>query len=463
MKFRPKLAEKRSLSSKFKITIKNLFHPDYPFQPSRFPFFYGWIILVACTIGIMMSVPGQTMGVSVFTDHLLVATGLSRLELSNAYLIGTLTSGLMLPMGGVLLDRFGARVIVIGASLWLGATLCYLSFSDRLAIAIDNILPIEQDSTVALAILVLGFTSLRFSGQGMLTMTSRTTLGKWFNRRRGFVSGMTGAFISCGFSVAPLIMSSWIGILGWRHTWLTMAAVIGIGMGLVGWTFYRDNPEECGLMMDGEATTPGPPRQPSVEDRLRDFTRAQALRTMMFWAVTLTLSCQALVVTGITFHIVDLGAEAGLSQIQAVSLFLPMAVISTIVGYLVGMAADRVPLKYLFLLMILFQGIGFACTANLGVFWFRVLTIVGLGTSWGFFGTLSAVALPHFFGRTHLGAISGVQMMILVGASAIGPSFLVIFKDKFGSYQPGLYACCILPAAAFILTILARNPQEQGR
>ena len=170
MKFRAKLAEKRSLSSKFKITIKNLFHPDYPFQPSSFPFFYGWIILVACTIGIMMSVPGQTMGVSVFTDHLLVATGLSRLELSNAYLIGTLTSGLMLPMGGVLLDRFGARVIVIGASLWLAATLCYLSFSDRLAIAIDNIVPIEQDSTVALAILVLGFTSLRFSGQGILVL-----------------------------------------------------------------------------------------------------------------------------------------------------------------------------------------------------------------------------------------------------------------------------------------------------
>jgi hypothetical protein len=41
-----------------------------------------------------MSVPGQKMGVSVFADPLLAATGSSRLEPSNAYLVGTLVSGL---------------------------------------------------------------------------------------------------------------------------------------------------------------------------------------------------------------------------------------------------------------------------------------------------------------------------------------------------------------------------------
>ena len=312
-----------------------------------------------------------------------------------------------------------------------------------------------------LVILVLGFTSLRFSGQGMLTMTSRTTIGKWFDRRRGFASSIAGIFVSFGFSVAPLVLSSWIGILGWQHTWLTMAAVVGIGMGLVGWTFYRDNPEECGLMMDGEARTTDATGQPSVEHRLRDFTRSQALRTIIFWVATLALSCQALVVTGITFHIVDIGAEAGLSQMQAVALFLPMAVISTIVGYLVGLAADRVPLKYLFMMMMLFQGIAIACVANIGILWIRGLAIVGLGASGGCFGPLSTVALPRFFGRTHLGAISGIQMMIMVCASAVGPSLLAIFKYQFGSYQPGLYACGILPVVVFMLAILARNPQQQ--
>ena len=54
------------------------------------------------------------------------------------------------------------------------------------------------------------------------------------------------------------------------------------------------------------------------------------------------------------------------------------------------------------------------------------------------------MALPRFFGRAYLGAISGFQMMILVIASTIEASFLAIFKDKLGSYQPGLYGCLII-------------------
>jgi hypothetical protein len=36
---------------------------DFPFRPAALPFYYGWVILVVSTVGIVMSVPGQTMGV----------------------------------------------------------------------------------------------------------------------------------------------------------------------------------------------------------------------------------------------------------------------------------------------------------------------------------------------------------------------------------------------------------------
>ena len=80
--------------------------PNRPFAPARVPIFYGWVIVAVATLGVVMSIPGQTMGVSVFTDHLIEATGLTRLELSNAYLVGTVISGLLLPRGGRLLDRY---------------------------------------------------------------------------------------------------------------------------------------------------------------------------------------------------------------------------------------------------------------------------------------------------------------------------------------------------------------------
>ena len=94
-------------------TTTNFLSPNAPFTPARAPFFYGWAIVAAATIGVLASIPGQTMGVSVFTDPLLAATGLTRIQLSSAYLIGTLGSSALLPWGGSLLDRYGCRVIAI--------------------------------------------------------------------------------------------------------------------------------------------------------------------------------------------------------------------------------------------------------------------------------------------------------------------------------------------------------------
>ena len=463
--------------------------PDFPFQPRSLSVFYGWVILVVTTIGIIMSIPGQTTGVSIFTDHLIAATGLSRLALSNAYLIGTLTSGILLPFGGVLIDRFGARLVVIGASVWLALTLIYLSMSARLAQWTSRGLSLDSSVPVAFLLLCIGFISLRFSGQGMLTLVSRVTLGKWFERRRGLASGTASVFASCGFSAAPLLLSFFIDRFGWRETWLSLALIVSFGMGTIGWLFYRDNPEECGLVMDGRVstsiplslrvTTPVSPSStssntpstsskhlavskttPTYHSTSRDFTRTEALRTLVFWAVTLALASQALTITGITFHIVDIGASSGLPQKQTVAIFLPIAVVSMLTSYLIGRLSDRVKLKILFIGMMVFEAIGIIGIAHLddSILW--ILAIVGLGISGGCFGTLSAVSMPRYFGRQHLGAISGVEMMILVMASATGPSLLAIFNALFGSYQFGLYFFAGIPLVIISLLIRLRNPQE---
>lgn len=469
----------RSLAAALhRVNQTRLLQPDFPFQPSTVPIFYGWVILIVTTLGIIMSIPGQTAGVSVFTDHLIATTGLSRLTLSNAYLIGTLTSGLLLPFGGVFIDRFGARMVVMGASVWLALTLIYLSMSDRLAQWLSAGLSLNSSIPITFVLLCIGFVSLRFSGQGMLTLVSRTTLGKWFDRRRGMASGTAGVFVSFGFSAAPLLLSLFIDGFGWRGAWLSLAILVGIGMGTIGWLFYRDNPEECGMVMDRRsplypttratpstppsASSPPPSPSPHPTSNTRDFTRSQALRTLAFWAVTLALASQALTITGITFHIVDIGAAAGLPQKQTVALFLPIAIFSTLTGYGIGIASDRAKLQRLFMGMMIFEAIGITGMAHLDSSLLRVVAIVGLGISGGCFGTLSTVTMPRYFGRQHLGAIAGVEMMTLVIASAIGPSLLALFNEFFGSYQFGLYIFAGIPLAIIALLIPSRNPQEHS-
>ena len=80
-------------------------------KPKKFPFFYGYIVLLFGSIGILFSIPGQTVGVSVFTDPVKDALGLTRNQFSNAYLVGTLLSAFFVTKAGRLFDKFGARFV----------------------------------------------------------------------------------------------------------------------------------------------------------------------------------------------------------------------------------------------------------------------------------------------------------------------------------------------------------------
>ncbi len=449
----------------------SIFRPNFPFSPAKFPVFYGWAILVASVLGVMTSIPGQTIGVSVFTDRLIEATGLSRLALSNAYLVGTLTSGCLLPFGGKLLDRLGARRVVVLASVGLGLTLCYLTVCDRLSLLFATFLPFSSPP-IAAVLLVLGFVSLRFCGQGMLTMTSRTMLGKWFERNRGRVSGIEGIFVAFGFSIAPKFFSWAIALVGWRATWLTLAAIVGLGMSTIGWLLFRDNPEVCGLQMDGDSAPfseesqdedPHSTAQPEPVNKMWGVTRSQAIKTLAFWAVTLAFAAQALSITGITFHIVSIGAESGIAEADMVNIFVPIALVSTVVGFVVGLVCDRVRLQFIFMFMMVAQAMGIAAIANLDIAWMIVPATIGLGISGGCFGTLTTVVLPRFFGRAHLGAISGVQMMMVVIASAIGPSLLANVEAVTGSYTGALYGCCLFAPVVITLMVFVRSPYPIAR
>ena len=150
----------------------------------------------------------------------------------------------------------------------------------------------------------------------------------------------------------------------------------------------------------------------------------------------------------------------GIAEANMVRIFVPIAVVSTAVGYGVGLACDRVRIQALFIFMMVFQAMGIAAIANLDTAWMIVPAIVGLGVSGGCFGTLSTVVLPRFFGRKHLGAIAGVQMMAIVIASALGPSLLANSKVVTGSYGSGLYACCLFAPVVVILMFAITPPAE---
>jgi MFS family permease len=413
------------------------------------------MIMVLGALGIVMSIPGQTMGVSVFTDALLVNLRLSRDELSVAYMFGTIASSFLLPWAGQMYDRFGVRPVAIAAAFGLGMTLMILSGIDRL---LFRLLSLESSMAVVVAMMIMFF-FLRFFGQGVLTLTSRNMLVQWFDRKRGFATGFANVLVSLSFSASPLFLYGLIEIYNWRGTWMLLAVATGLVFPIVILIFFRNRPEDSGLEPDGMDS-----RKTKTDKQLfpvvKQYTLKEALGSYSFWVFSLMLGLHGLVVTGLTFHVVSIFQEAGMPEAEAVRIFLPVSVISVIVTLAFSSLSDFVHLKYLLIAM----GAGAIC-GTMGIatlsYWpiAVALVILGSGITSGTFSVLATVTWPRYFGRTHLGAISGQATLMIVFGSALGPVLFSTSLSWTGSYESAGWIGLACFGLLLIAAVRADNPQ----
>lgn len=464
-------------------SIPRLWRPDTPFAPAKLPFFYGWVIVFAATIGTLFSIPGQTMGFSVFTEILMKELGLTRVQLSSAYFVGTVASGLTLPYAGGLYDRWGGRRMVVAASLLTGLILFYLAGAAWLSRSISAALPAAARVGVSFVVIAIAFYVVRFSAQGVLTMSCRNVMGKWFDKKRGIAIGISALFTSFGFAFAPKGLDLLIGEFGYQGCWILLGCVTIFGMALFGWLVVRDNPEECGLRMDGapaeeipepapsqigvpqfESTTrsPAPKRQNPDTIIKREFTRGEALRTGAFWVFALSLSWFGLYFTAFTFHIVSIAEELSRTKDYVLWLFIPISIISVITGLVFGIASPHIRLKSLLVAMNIAAVLGAIGLVFLDRTWGVCAFVIGNGITGGAFSNLTGVVFPRFFGRRHLGAIAGVNMSAMVIASGIGPVLFAGCQQLLGNYVVALTGSVLVPAIFAVLGwILGDNPQRK--
>jgi OFA family oxalate/formate antiporter-like MFS transporter len=426
----------------------------WPFDVRRLPFYYGWAIWFVSTLGLWMTVPGQTMGMAVFTDFFITELGLSRTQLSTAYLMGTVGSSLLLTRAGRLYDRHGARTMMVIASVMLGVCVIYITAIGPLIGWLGERWNMSLNG-FAFALIALGYFGVRLAGQGILAGANRNVLLVWFERRRGLISGARGIFMSLGFSLAPLILAALIDTVGWRNALFTMAAATGVGFSLLALVFARDTPESCGLPIDGVQKTADKKRSSATTPHRKDWTLAEARRTPTFWIYSIALATYSLTGTAVTFHVVDIFEEVGRGRSEAFGYFLPLACVSVSVNLLASWWSDKGSLKPLLLIMLFGFISGCWGLTRLDMPLGFATVVAGFGVGGGLWAALSSLAYLRFFGRLHLGEISGSAVSLSVLGSAIGPALFSFGKDLTGSYEAVAWFCGVAFAGLLTLAIVA--------
>jgi sugar phosphate permease len=260
-----------------------------------------------------------------------------------------------------------------------------------------------------------------------------------------------------GMGAFPNFINWAIPRYGWRTTYVIMGGMLLLIMTPLGLIFVRQRPEDHGLRPDGgrDEGTPGGEGEHLEEN----WTLQEAMRTPAFWIVTGAVGISALVSTGLYFHTVSIFEDNGLSADTAALAFVPIALTGALSRLVSGYLTDNMPVRFLLAASLFFL----VLTLNMVRFLNPQLAyLYGIvhGVKGGIITTVSGVVWANYFGRKHLGSISGVARLAGTIGSALGPMPFGIIRDVMGSYNPVLTIVTIPTLVLTVACFFVHKPQK---
>ncbi len=373
---------------------------------------------------------GQSFFLGLFNPSIRDELNITHGQFGTIYAAATICSSLVLIWFGKKIDEiriFNYSMIVIG----------FLFFSSLFFSFINSIY-----------FLIVAIFLMRFSGQGLMSHTSSTTISRYFNKRRGkALSGIWFGLSSAEFFL-PILIIFLLSIFSWRVIWQFISLIILIILPIV--VFYTiknvtiDSREENILDND----------QRKFKD-IKSWKRSEVLKDFKFYIISLNMLAMPWIVTGV-FIYQSFIAESKLwgSYIipQSFMIYSLTSIFTLIAsGFLVDKFTSRkliplmnVPLLF-GLIVLYFFDISYSAYIFFGL----------MGVSNGLANVLGSSTWAEIYGVRYLGAIRALTTAFMVFSTAFGTALFGIFIDKGYTIEHiALLSILYISLALFFLLII---------
>ncbi|MDJ0978158.1 MAG: MFS transporter [Erythrobacter sp.] len=375
-----------------------------------------WVMVGVGFLSLLFTFSASASVLPLLYSPMIDEFGWTRTEATVAFTYGNFVSmALSLLVIGPLIDRIGARTVVIGAVALTGvAMVSFLAISGWWSYALLATLNHGTATVVLIGLKVL--------------------VSRWFTGNQGFALGIMIAGTGVGGVILPLTVQPLIAELGWRAAYASLT--LGIWLIVLPLLLFvaREEPSEGELAEQiGNAKA-----APDVLAFLnKPFSAREAVRTRTFWFVAISLYLAAAVDMGVLQHTAlflerdkGLGAEAaalGVAGTFALSIFSKIAA---------GWFYDKTSLKGISLNYLL---VGIAAVMALGVTGAATVTafIMVRGIAHGGIIADSPVLAKHVYGHRAMNRVLPILTGMTTAGFATGPLALAAIHDETGSYALG--------------------------
>ncbi len=344
---------------------------------------------------------GQSFFLGLFNAPIRNELGITHGQFGNIYAIATIFSSVLLIWVGKKIDEYQIFYYSFFVIILLFLSSLFFSFIN------------------SIFLLAIGIFLMRFSGQGLMSHTSTTTISRFFEKSRGKALSTIWFGLSSAEFILPVFITYFFVIYSWRTVWQGIAIIIILFLPIVVFNTIRS------LKLESREKD----QNPKINLKIKSWRRVEVIKDYRFYIVSLNMLAMPWVATGV-FVYQSFITESKMWSIYTIpKAFMVYSITSIITLFFSGFLVDKftsrklipimnIPLLFAMLVLFYYE-------QEISAFIFLGL----IGVSNGLSNVLGSSTWAEVYGVKYIGSIKALTTALMVFSTAFGTAVFGVLID----------------------------------
>jgi len=344
---------------------------------------------------------GQSYFLGIFNSSIRETLSITHGQFGSIYAASTLCSSILLIWVGKKIDDVNVFKFALFVTLLLSFACFFFS----------------KVSSVLL--LFIGIFLMRFSGQGMMSHTSSTTIARYFTKTRGRALSISWFGLSSAEFILPVLMVYLLTIIDWQNLWVIFSITVLVVLPIASFFLVKN------LNLDSREA-----RDENIKEaEIKQWRRRDVIKDYRFYIISLNMLAMPWIFSGFAVFQSFVQTSKGWGPYVIAQSFMSYSIFSVLTLFISGFLIDKFSSRKL----LIFMNIPLLLSVIVLFFFETPITafiFLGLvGISNGFANILGSSTWAELYGVKYIGSIKALTTAFMVFATAFGTALFGFLID----------------------------------
>ena len=377
---------------------------------------------------------GQSFFLGLFNAPIRNELGITHGQFGNIYAAATIFSSLLLIWVGKKIDDYRILNYSFFVIILLFLSALFFSFVN------------------SIFLLALGIFLMRFSGQGLMSHTSTTTISRFFERTRGKALSTSWFGLSTAEFILPILVTYLLVNYSWRSVWQGIAILVILFLPIVILNTIKS------IKLDSREENKN-----NKKIEIKSWRRSDVIKDYRFYIISLNMLAMPWIATGVFVYHSFISDSKIWETYTIPKAFMVYSITSIVTLFISGFLVDKFTGRRLILFMNipLLLAMFILFKFNNEIFAYVFLGLIGVSN--GLANILGSSIWAEIYGVKYIGSIKALTTAFMVFSTAFGTAVFGLLIDNGFTIENISFTGAIYILISLFLLVLIRKKVEPIR